>query len=41
MCMHPVNESLHYNITQALIGWAHTQNDPLLYMNNFMIKYIS
>ena len=26
--MPAANQSLHYNTTQALIVWAHTQNDP-------------
>ena len=41
LCMYQANKSLHYYVTQALIGWAHTQDDSLLYLNNFMIEYIS
>ena len=28
LCMGPANKSQRYNVTSALIGWAHTQNDP-------------
>ena len=28
--MHPANERLHYNVAWSLIGWTHTQNEPLL-----------
>ena len=27
-CMPAANQSLHYNKSQALIVWAHTQTDP-------------
>ena len=28
LCMPAGYQSLRYNTTKALIGWAHTQNDP-------------
>ena len=28
-CMHPANERRLYIVTSSLIGWAHTQNDPV------------
>ena len=28
LCMHPVNERWRYNVTESLIGWAHTDDDP-------------
>ena len=27
LCMHPVNETRHYNVTSSLIAWVHAQND--------------
>ena len=30
--VHPANERRSYNVTSSLIGWAHTQNDPCIYM---------
>ena len=29
--MHPANERWRYDVTPSLIGWVHTQNDPLGY----------
>ena len=31
MC--PSNERRHYNVTLVLTGWAHTQNDPWIWVN--------
>ena len=33
--MHPATERWHYNVTSSLIGWAHSQNDPCIYLNCF------
>ena len=29
LCVCPANEGRRYNVTSSLIGWAHTQNDPV------------
>ena len=29
LCMRPANERRRYIVTPPVIGWAHTQNDPL------------
>ena len=36
--MPAANQSLHYNTTQALIVWAHTQNDPCKASNCNVLK---
>ena len=29
LCMYPANERWRYIVTSSLIGWVHTQNDPI------------
>ena len=39
--MGSANESQHYNATSALIGWAHTQNDPYNCGNSWKLLPLS
>ena len=34
-----VNENRRYNVTSALIGWAHTHNDPDLGTHKIVMGY--
>ena len=32
LCVRPANEILRYIVTSSLIGWAHIQNDPWMFV---------
>ena len=36
LCMCPANERRRYIVTSSLIGWAHHQNDPWIFIIAFL-----
>ena len=38
LCMRPVNERQRYNVTSSLIGWVHSEIDPLVWQNNWTLR---
>ena len=41
LCMRPGNKRRRYNVTLSLIGWAHTQYDPCVFLGDLLCLHNS